>query len=51
MEIEKAMEGLPSGEMQKLFSRVEEKQAMLDATASFLAIYDEEEGQGLQWHE
>lgn len=51
VEIEKAIEGLPSGEMQKLFSRVEEKQAMLDATASVFAIYDEEEGQGLQWHE
>jgi len=51
MEIEKAIEELPSSEMQKLFSWVEEKQAMMDATASVFAIYDEEEGQGLQWHE
>ena len=51
MEIEKAIEELPSSELQKLFSWVEEKQAMLDATASVFAIYDEEEGQGLQWHE
>ena len=51
MEIERAIEELPSSEMQKLFSWVEEKQAMLDSTASVFAIYDEEEGPGLQWHE
>ena len=51
IEIEKAIEKLPSSEMQKLFFWVEEKQAMLDATASVFAIYDQEEGEGAQWHE
>jgi hypothetical protein len=51
MEIEKAIEELPSRDMQKLFSWVEEKQAMIESTASVFAIYDEEEGEGAQWHE
>ena len=51
MEIEKAIEELPSRDMQKLFSWVEEKQAMMESTASLFAIYDEEEGEGTQWHE
>ena len=51
MEIEKAIEELPSREMQKLFSWVEEKQAMIESTASVFAIYDEEEGEGTQWLE
>ena len=36
MEIERAIEELP---------------AMLESTASVFAIYDEEEGEGTQWHE
>lgn len=51
MEIEKAIEELPSREMQKLFSWVEEKQSMIESTASLFEIYDAEEGEGTQWHE
>jgi hypothetical protein len=51
LEIEKAIESLPTEEMRKLFAWIEEKQAMISATASIFALYDEEEGEGQQWHE
>lgn len=49
VEIEKAIEEQPSKGVQKMFSWVEEKQAMVESTASVFAIYDEEEGEGTRW--
>jgi hypothetical protein len=51
LEIEKAIEGLSPDERRQLFAWMEEQQAMLAATASTFALYDEEEGYGEQWHE
>lgn len=53
IEIEKAIEGLPSEELRKLFAWMEEKQAMLSVSSSVFALYDDEEGEGdgQQWHE
>jgi hypothetical protein len=51
LEIEKAINNLPVEEMRKLFEWIEEKQAMISATASMFSLYDEEEGAGQQWHE
>ncbi len=51
LEIEKAIESLSAEEMRQLFAWMEEKQAMTAATAGMFSLYDEEEGEGDQWHE
>lgn len=51
LEIEKAIESLPSAEMQKLFAWMQEKQEMIEAVSSMFSMYDDEEGEGDQWHE
>ena len=51
LEIEKAIESLSAEEMRRLFAWMEEKQAMLAATASTFSLYEEEEEEGDQWHE
>lgn len=51
LEIEKAIEGLSTEELRKLFAWMEEKQAMISATASVFALYDDEEGDSQQWQE
>jgi hypothetical protein len=51
VEIERAIEALPTEEMRKLLAWIEEKQVMMAATASMFALYDEEEGEGQQWQD
>ena len=51
LEIEKAIESLSTEEMRQLFAWIEEKQAMVAATATMFTLYDEEEGEGQQWHD
>jgi hypothetical protein len=51
LEIERAIEQLPAPEVLQLGEWLDEQRAMLAASASLLALYDEEEGKGQQWED
>ena len=51
VDIEKAIDRLRPDEFRELMGWFEEKQAAVHASASVFALYDKEEGEGVQWHE
>jgi hypothetical protein len=48
LEIERAIEQLPAPQVHELGEWLDEQRAMLAASASVFALYDEEEGKGQQ---
>jgi hypothetical protein len=51
LEIERAIEQLPAKQVLQLGEWLDEQRAMLAASASVLALHDEEEGKGQQWED
>lgn len=50
-EIERAIEQLPATQVLELGEWLDEQRAMLAASASVCALYDQEEGEGQQWED
>jgi hypothetical protein len=51
LEIEKAIEKLPPQQLHELREWFENYDAMIAASASVFALYDQEEGEGQQWED
>jgi hypothetical protein len=51
LEIERAIEQLPTAQLLEVGEWLDEQRAMLAASASACSLYDAEEGEGAQWEE
>ncbi len=51
LEIERAIEQLPTLQVMELGEWLDEQRAALAASASVLSLYDAEEGSGQQWED
>ncbi len=49
-EIEAAIQQLPIEQVREVAAWLDEYQATINASATIFAMYDEEEGEGNQWH-
>lgn len=51
LEIEKAIEALSPDQRREVRDWINQYDGLVDAAASVFSLYDEEEGEGPQWHD